>query len=115
MAATFVLIFLFVITTVPALLAIALLVAVLKKINAEVPGEAKPQEPKPTTQGLNILDAVGSGRRFGPASSENGVWMRVSTRSGLIVEDGTNYPYAMSVPLLTCSYELDMTEKWEVK
>ena len=115
MAATFVLIFLFVITTMPALLAIALLVALLKKINAEVPGAVKPQQPKPTAQGLNILDVVGSGRRFRPASSENEVWMSVSTPSGLIVEDGTNYPYAMSVPLLACSYELDMTEKEVVK
>jgi len=75
--------------------------------------EVKPQESGlgAHTKGLSILDVVSSGKRFRPAGSENEVWMSVCVSSGLIVQDGTNYPYAMSVPLLTCSYELDMTEK----
>ena len=74
-------------------------------------GPVRGLDKRRATQGLSILDVVSSGKRFRPASSENEVWMSVCVSSGLIVQDGTNYPYAMSVPLLTCSYELDMTEK----
>jgi hypothetical protein len=102
--------FLFTIAVIPALMIIGLLRITLEQ---KVLVEVKPQESGlgAHTKGLSILDVVSSGKRFRPASSENEVWMSVCVSSGLIVQDGTNYPYAMSVPLLTCSYELDMTEK----